>query len=577
MSTSPSQPPPAAPGPEQALAALERVLASAPFAGAGRLRAFLAYIVHEAVAGRGELIKGYTLGREVFERGPDFDPQLDSIVRVEAGRLRARLAEYYRGEGADDPVRIELPKGGYVPSFHLRPETAPVTAAAGGRRRLLLALAAAALLLALIAGVAAWLLVPAAPVPAPADATRASGGTPRLLVRPFVDIGGDPAQRWFAHGLTEQITVDLARQRDFEVIGGATAESFAGRPLDIRALARDLGVGYVLQGSLRRTPERLRVTAQLLSAENARVLWVGEYDRPLEVADIVAVQDDIAERVVAAIARPSGALVRAERQARAAPTDSLEAYDCFLYGVDYWTELSPTYHARLRSCLERAVAGDPGFAGAWALLALTLLDERRMTVGPGREAAVARAQQAAEAALRLDPLHPTGWRALASARFFAGQRDEFREAAARALELGQADPDILADMGGKLAYAGDWEQGTTLIRRALELNPAQAGWYSLPLAVERLRAQDYEAALAHARHVWLPGFYGAHLVRAAILGKLERREEAAAELDAALRLVPTWPVYGPAELEQWNLEPALVATFLDGLARAGLKLGERGA
>jgi TolB-like protein/Tfp pilus assembly protein PilF len=400
----------------------------------------------------------------------------------------------------------------------------------------------------------------------------------RVLVRPFVDIGGDPAQRWFAHGLTEEIVTELARVRALEVIGGATAASYSGRPLDVAALARDLGVGYVVEGGLRRTPSRLRVSARLLAARDARVVWAQEYDRPLEVADIIAVQEDIAERVVAAIARPSGALVRAERAARRAPTASLEAYDCFLYGADYWTELSPAYHERLRACLEEALRRDPGYAAAWALLALTLLDEHRLFVRPGREARLARAQEAAETAVRLDPDGPAGWRALATARFFTGDLDQFREAARHALELAPANPDTLADLGGKLAFAGDWAEGMALVRRALDLNPAQAGWYSLPLAVERLRAKDYAGALEHARRIWLPDFYGAHLLRAAILGKLERREEGAQELATALRLAPDWPQVARADLERWQLEPALVADFIDGLARAGLRLdAERGA
>jgi len=214
---------------------LERILKSTPFQQSQRRRRFLEYVVNEKLAGRGDRLKGYAIAREVFDRPEEFDPNVDPIVRMEAARLRDRLREYYDGEGKDDPVRIELPKGSYVPQIELLqepPTGAPMerTAIKGDAissqwtsRKIALPFAVLAILLA-VAGV--WFAA-AQRHPQPREvvneAERTLADVPAVAVLPFVNLSGDAKQDYFSDGLTEDILTELSRARDLRVLARNTS------------------------------------------------------------------------------------------------------------------------------------------------------------------------------------------------------------------------------------------------------------------------------------------------------------------------------------------------------------------
>ncbi len=206
--------------PEEVRAELERVLSSAAFAGSNRLQLFLRHVTEQALAGQAERLKGYSIGLEVFGKDPSFDAQADSLVRVEAGRLRKKLEQYYLEEGADDPVEIRLPKGGYAPSFH--PKNRPAVPATGGRsvasrRRVAIAALALGAALAVVVAVA-WLewgsvLIADKQAPPPEPSRPAAARGKALAVLPFENLSADPQQEYFADGMTQEIITALTRLR----------------------------------------------------------------------------------------------------------------------------------------------------------------------------------------------------------------------------------------------------------------------------------------------------------------------------------------------------------------------------
>jgi len=228
---------------------LERILASPQFAASDGARRLLRFVVEETLAGRADTLKEYTLATEVFGRDASFDPKLSPAVRVEAGRLRQRLERYYLTLGRDDPVLIELPRGGYVPRFesssdvlHLRDHLAEVTreldASAG-------------------------------------DFAPTLPGGPAIAVLPFENLGGEGDQP-FGIGISIEILTALSRFREFRLLGRGTAFGYRGER-DVVQLRANLGANYVLSGSIRRDAERVRVHAELVSTADRQLVWVERF------------------------------------------------------------------------------------------------------------------------------------------------------------------------------------------------------------------------------------------------------------------------------------------------------------
>ena len=251
-------------------AELDRILASKGFASAGRLSKLLRYVVDKTLAGQSDQLKEYAVGVEVFERDEQYDPRLDSIVRVEAGRLRTKLDEYYNGHGTSSPVRISLPRGGYEAVFE-RPALAPPPAAGAPpaprhRSRALVPLAA--MLLVAIAALVFWL---------GRDRRVPPDLRPTAAVLPFEAnmIGGDNSN--YSALITEAVTSELARLGTISVASYTSAMQFEGRRRPMSEIAAALRSAYVLEASVDDEASEILIVARLVDAETDRKMWVSDY------------------------------------------------------------------------------------------------------------------------------------------------------------------------------------------------------------------------------------------------------------------------------------------------------------
>ncbi len=583
-----AQLPPAA---EDVRAQLEILLASPDLDAPARARRFLRYVVEETLAGRAERIKAYAIGTEVFERNADFDAQGDPVVRIEAGRLRRALERYYLSGGILDPVVITIPKGGYVPHFAWR--TAPVADAGSGPasmspvppadlpRRLtpwLVAASVAVAFPALLGGLALW--TPwrdGAPHRSQAPAAFSPGG-PTLVVLPFESMG-EPSAKTYADGLTEEVLSQFARFKEITVLGRETSRSILPGT-DTARIRRDLGVRYVLEGSVRAAAQRLRITGRLLDAQTSAVLWSQTYDEDLQVRDLFTIQDDVARRMATAVAQPYGIIQRADQtRAGAHPPDDLEAYACTLRFYDYRAALSEENHAANRACLERAVALHPDYATAWAMLSVLYLDEDRFGFNPraGSSTPIQRSLDAARRAIRLDPENVRALQALMMALFFDQKPTEALEVGERAVELNPNDTELLGAFGTCLSQAGAWQRGAELIEQALTRNPGHSGYYSGVLAVYAYMQHDYARAETLIRQAALEKFPLYHFVAAVIYAQLGKASEAAEARDQFLRMRPTIFEHWDDELAKRNYRPEDAAHYAEGARKAGFPVPARTA
>jgi adenylate cyclase len=587
---------------------LERIIASSAFDASRRNRAFLRFVVEETLAGRGDRIKAYTIGTGVLGRDEAFDPQADPIVRIEASRLRRSLERYYLMAGQDDPIRIDIPKWSYVPSFQrlhsvrddcgsphayspeLPDEMPPVLPAhrearmARARALGILtprrtfargAWAALALMLLVIGlGTAIWVWNTATE---PDAAVAGAAVRPSIIVLPFENLSGEPAKAYLAGGITEEILAGLAQFEELFVYARETGVRYSSVP-GYQELHRELGVRYVLEGSVREAAGRIRVTARLVDAATGVQLWAAAYEEAGTGADLFRVQSDIARRVAVEIAQPYGIIATADMQLmRGKSPESLSAYECVLQVHHYYRHMSAARVEEARSCLERATESDPEYADAWALLGMSYLDQVRLRTAPRShdKDLLDHALRAAQRAAEIAPDGALAHRSLLLVHSFRGEVKEALAAGERAVALSPNNAEALAEFGMRLALMGQWERGIALIDEAIARNPAHPGWYHTAPALNFYRQGRYAEALEEARQIEAPGWVHNHTILAMIYGQLGQEEQARAAARQLLQLDPDFEENAWYEIQLRNFPAQVAEHMIEGLRKAGLRIAAR--
>ncbi len=397
------------------------------------------------------------------------------------------------------------------------------------------------------------------PVPGPAAAKLS------IAVLPFTNMSGDAEQQYFSDGITEDIITELSRFRQISVIARHSSFQFRDSGGDVRRVGRELGVGYVLEGSVRRTGARIRITAQLVDAVTGNHLWAERYDRALD--DIFAVQDEVVRTIVATL---HGKMEDAGAQvAKRKHPENLAAYDYLLRGFAHHQRQTRDDLALARPLLEKAIAIDPDFAVAYAYLALVDRAEWDLVGSP---ALLDRALANAQRAVALDDddgrCHVIlGYVYLWTRNLGTRNLDKAEFHQLRALSINPNDANIVAHMGLLSAYLGSASEAIRWLSQALVLNPFPPNWYRAFLGMANYVARDYAEAIRN-----LNPMIGAtpwnRMYSAASYAQANRIEEARAQLaeyqalrpqDTLLEYATSEPFKNAADLEH----------LLDGLRKAG--------
>jgi adenylate cyclase len=257
--------------------------------------------------------------------------------------------------------------------------------------------------------------------------SRASG--PSIAVLPFTNASGDPDQDYFSDGLAADIGTELARYRELSVISRSSTALHGGQEIDVRETGKALGARYLLQGSVRKVGERIRLNVQLSDTEDGRSVWDTRYERELTAENLFELQDDLTSRVVNEIAGTYGALTRAGLpDARRKPPASMEGYDCVLRVYEYLHVHTPENHLAARECLETVLEADPEFADGNAWLGYLYGEEyhHRWNEEPENYDSLDRAKESADTAMRLDPTSHVVHGAMALTLYFRGDYERAR-------------------------------------------------------------------------------------------------------------------------------------------------------
>ena len=399
-------------------------------------------------------------------------------------------------------------------------------------------------------------------VPKPDLASRPES-TPSIAVLPFVNMSDDPRQEYFSDGITQDIITELSRFRTLFVIARNSSFAFKGGATDVRNVGRQLGVRYVVEGSVRRAGDRIRVTAQLIDAEAGNHVWAERYDRQL--ADIFDVQDEVTRQIVVNIAPRLQAADQLSAKRRA-PED-MRAYDHCLQAkmlIDAPRDISDLELGR--DHCDRAIKIDPGYARAHAYRSQSyIVGIALMEMGDLAEWQ-AQALASAERAVELDSLDNVCHWALGEAAFWAGQPDRARQHMRTALALNPNDADVLAVASYVEAALGDPEASLRNMKLAVERNPTNPRWYHWVMGVTMTTLGRYEEALKEYDQ-YGPPHADIFKLRAIALVQLGRLDEARAQVRALLALRPDMTI---ARVRKRDAVMSDVDVRIESLRLAGL-------
>ena len=548
---------------------LARILASQTFHSAKAHKRFLQYVVEHTLEGTAHEIKEYTLGVDVFQRGATFDPRLDPIVRVEARKLRNRLTKYYESEAEQDHIRIELPTGSYVPTFRKEgnglelsdaaktsaSDPAPATPEgmdeldgglpmksipAGARWNKIIrnkiirkkigggeiewkkiGIVGA---LALLAAIGIMSLRAIRSDSAPADLS------PSIAVLPFQNLG-DAKDESFSDGLAAELIDSLGTVRGLHVVARTSAFQFRSKPLDIRDIGKKLNVRTVLEGSVRKYGNRLRITAELDDTSNGYRVWSNSYERNFE--DALFVQQDISQAIVTAL---QGQLAKVGEPKElsfapvAARSVNVEAYEDYLRGVYFWNKQTTESIETAKKYFEQSIARDPSQAAGYTGLARCYANLPSFSNMRARDV-VPKIRELALKALMLDPNSPEAHVDLAYVSFLEYDWPRAELEFKRGLELGPGDAMTHRWYALYLSNVGRTQEALAESKIAQQLDPVSP--YMLDQVARSLyllrrydeAVEQYKTALALDSH-----FAYAHLGLGTVYIQQGKYTEAVAEL-----------------------------------------------
>ncbi len=551
--------PPQPPNAKAVAAQLERILNSSDFNASRRLKNFLRFVVTETLKGNAGQIKAYTIAVTVFGRTHSFDPQTDPVVRIEAGKLRSKLEHFYYARAGKEPIRIDIPKGGYIPTFEtLLPEAA----------------------------------LEISPEPAGADESSAAAVSPdsadaalhpiisteiaerraaSVAVLPFVNLSRDERMNSFIDGLAEEIAVGLTRFDDMFIASSYSARQFKDQAsASVCEIAGALGVRFVLHGSVQTDGDFVRVCAALTHADNGADIWAQRFDGNGAAASLFSIQEDITQKVVAQLGDSFGPIHRAMlKEFQHEPAERPGPGKAIMHYQRWITCMDPGLFGEAKTALEQSVERYPDSASILALLAEIYASDYQLGFDSVPNA-LNRALHLAKNAQRLDINCQTAYWSEALAHYLRRDREQFRRTIEQVMPINPANPFMAVSVSLLLGLSGQVSRAVEMADRAIRLSPYSPRWYHIIPFMNYYMDEEYALALSEALQINAPTCFWDPLLRAAAYGQLGRRSEARSAYAELLQIQPAFVERRERLLKGLFLSEAMLKKVLGGLKAAGL-------
>jgi len=516
---------------------VERICRSSEFSSKRLLCKFLSYVVSEFLAGRGDLIKGYSIGVDVFSKGEDFDPGEDALVRIHAGRLRRMLDLYYLKEGGNDPVRIEIPKGGYSPVI------SPMTHSHSNDN-----------------------------FEADLKKKGVSRFHPRVAVLPFRNLTGELAKDYFAMGFSEELSVELANYEDLTVYSCSTCKAADGDQAKLKEAYLENGIRFILEGCVMQASTQVRVLVKLIDIDQKIQLWAKSYSMVMTVANLNTIQATISKEIAQVVGSEYGILIRRlSLDARQIKPQMLDTYSAKLKYYYFIGHQTPEAAGEAFSALQEALKKEPGSAITMALLA-SLHGNRYSLDRPDAAKSYQEMGRLAEEAALIDPNNATVIASMIFKCFIYNEEERFVNLVNQFLSHFNRSSFKLASVAFHLSLFGDWERGKKLLDQIFQICHGFPSYLYGATSLYHYRMDNYEQALIQARHYDTPTLFWGPLLRAATLGQLNKIKDAEVNVGHLLKLKPDFETKAGYLISRFVKEPALMTKVMDGLFKAGMKL-----
>ena len=516
---------------------LKTILQSEEFSASKRLKDFLQFVVEKTLAGKEYEIKAYTVATEVFKRGTDFDPISDPVVRVEAAKLRNKLNHYYisRKGSTKDKVRIDIPKGAYVPAF--------------------------------------WVIEEKIKQPVDNYSPQLSNSLRgSIAILPFINLGESKEIDYLLSGLAEELALAITKFEDLTVVTaiGMKIDNDALDNFD-EVLASRLGVRFILSGNAQLAHSKIRLRINLIDTATRKIIWADKFESEYTAKNLFNIIDSTSNQVASRIGDSFGWIKRTliSEFPESRRTKELEAYEAVLY-YHYWAVNLATDRFELaKQALEQAIKADPDYALAHGMLADIYATHYQWDNLPHPDY-LDLAHNFANQSLNLDPQNQYGLWAKAYTYFLRGDNEEFLFFARQAVSINPADTYLTATAGLKIALSGQWDEGRALIASARRLNPFLPSWFHTADCLYYYYNGNLQAALNEATQITSPRMSGP-ILRSAIYGKLGKKAEAEAEIKKVKEIYPAFPKQYRELISRMFYSEAMLEPLLTGLALAGLQ------
>ena len=564
--------------------ALERVVGSPTFRSSPQLAAFLKFIVESALAGHPEDIKGYTIAIKALGRSEDFNPKTDAIVRVEAGRLRRALATYYGDTGANDPIAIEIPARGYVPTFHRRIVAEPPRAQLDMSARMRAvankvavagqpyAAAVALLTLGALAywGFETWYLgspfvakstyVTAGVLDPPLSATRWRGRPvgPVIQIVPTKATGTPSPPTISAMSLNDRLRDTFARFEDVTIVAESPEPAPAAATPDYRFYSE---VEY--------NPDTTVTLAfHVVDASDGATVWSRDFDHLTIGNDPRKVKYPIVREVAATLFNPFGVIQARDRNKVMSARVADPRYRCVLESGDYWRSSDVALQHGVRDCLEQGVAQDPTFAGGYALLARVYLRDYQSGGDQADPAVLDRALDMVKRAIELGPNSARAYYVLLEVQMTRGAVDDAIAAGETAIKLNPDDPVVASHYALQLIGLGEVDKGRALLEQLPNIGTVPQTHREFALFLASYLKGDLAEAAAHANRMSTNTYSLGHLARVLVAHKRGEKTTARQAYDRLVELAPAWRANARAELKKLFASPKVVDRLAEDLNEA---------
>jgi adenylate cyclase len=508
----------------------QKILDSPDFQATKNQRKFFQFVVSETLAERAHEIKGYTVATQVFKRKASFDPNLDPIVSIQANKLRRALERYYLVAGQNDPIRIDIPKGTYVPTFFEQTEIES----------------------------------DGTPHSCEKPDAGCKGSWPNLVVRPFENLTGDPDMDHFGIGLATELAIEIARSQDIQVISSNLESGKHGSP--------EGSVRFAISGNVRKGAAGIKIAVQLTDTKCHKHIWGDIYHSDLKPDQLIAFQENVAQKVAAMVGSEYGILVKTlSKESKSFPLSDIGAYEAILKYYEFEAKFTPDTFYSAFEALKMATTKEPKFALIWSMLARLYANNHGLELFDV-ETPLKEAHVFAEKGVNLDPGSQQARVMLAYVLLLKNELTAGMAEIDRALALNSNSLIFLEHIGYLMTLLGDWKRGTKLIKNTIKINPYYNIIVHHALWMDWFRQENYQQACLETLNFRTPMLFWDPLIKAVTFGWYGRIDAGRQAVKDLLTLKPDFPNRGRVLIGNYIKFDEIVERVIGGLNKVGLSI-----